>query len=587
MCLLFIQNFLNKIMKQSTALEILKSGANVFLTGSAGTGKTHLLNKYIDYLKERDIELAVTAPTGIAASHINGITIHSFFGIGIREDFNDYFFDSLMQKEYLFNRFKKLKVLIVDEISMVSPEIFGAMDKILRNFKNLHEPFGGVQLVLSGDFFQLPPVKKNSSNLRFAWQADAWREAGLKSCYLTEKFRQSDQSLINILDEIRSGEISEESQEIFRECYQKELNVDFKVTRLYTHNRDVDRINEEELKSLTGRSMFFQARKKGAKKDLEKIFNSSLVNEEIELKKKALVIFIKNNYEAGYINGTLGEVIDFDKNTGVPVVKIFSGRKIVVEHEEWKLENAKGEVKAIASQIPLRLAWALTIHKSQGMTLDAAEIDLSQTFETGQGYVALSRIKSTEGLRLMGLNDVALQVDKIILSVDKKIKQASDSYEAEFTEFSEEDKEKMFEDFIVRNGGTVNENDILKNKKQLKSKPQNLKSKENTLEVTKKLLAEKKSVLEIAEERGISESTIFEHIKKISKSDLDLDLSYLKPKKKILDVVFKAVKKIEKKKNKDDLLVDGTIKLRVIFDYLQEEVSYEDIKLALIFYYKK
>lgn len=575
-------------MKQEIAFEILKSGANVFLTGSAGTGKTYLLNQYIDYLKERDIELAITAPTGIAASHINGVTIHSFFGIGIRDRFDDYFIDSLMQKEYLFNRFKKLQVLIIDEISMVSPEIFIVMDKILRNFKNLHEPFGGVQIVLSGDFFQLPPVNKNVSSIKFAWQTEAWKEADLKSCYLTEKFRQSDEALINILDEIRRGEISEESMEIFRTCYKKELKADFKVTKLYTHNRDVDRINQQELAILPGQHMFFQARNKGAKKDIEKIFNSSLVSEELILKKKALVIFIKNNYEAGYINGTLGEIVDFDKTSGLPVVKIFSGKKIIAEHDDWKLENAKGEVKAVVSQIPLRLAWALTIHKSQGMTLDAAEIDLSQTFETGQGYVALSRIKSIDGLRLMGLNDVALRVDEVILNIDKRIKEASDKYESEFQSLSQKEKDAGVREFIILSGGTVNEEKIQTNKKQLKETAQdiNISTKEKTLEVTKKLLAKKKSVSKISEERGISESTIFEHIKKISKSDSDFDLSYLKPKKKILATVFKAVKQIEKKKNKDDLLADGTVKLRVIFDYLKEEISYDDIKMALIFYYR-
>lgn len=584
----FFIKLLNKIMKQETALEILKSGANVFLTGSAGTGKTYLLNQYINYLKERDIELAITAPTGIAASHIGGITIHSFFGVGIRENIDDYFLDSLMQKEYLFNRFKKLKVLIIDEISMVSPELFKSMDKILRNFKNLHQAFGGVQLVLSGDFFQLPPVSKSTSDLRFAWQVDAWREADLKSCYLTEKFRQSDETLINILDEIRSGQVSPESMEVFKTSYKKELKVDFKVTKLYTHNRDVDKINEQELALLPGQHIFFQARNKGAKKDLEKIFSTSLVSEELVLKKKALVIFIKNNYEAGYINGTLGQVIDFDKNTGLPVVRIFSGRKIVVEHEEWKLENAKGEIKAIARQIPLRLAWALTIHKSQGMTLDAAEIDLSQTFETGQGYVALSRIKSIEGLRLMGLNDVALKVDKIILSVDKKIKEASDSYEKKFAEFSQKDKEKMFKDFIIRNEGTVQEDKIKENKKKFKSKSQNINTstKEKTLEVTKKLLAKKKSIIEISKERGISENTVLDHIKKISKFWPDFELDYLKPKKKVLDRIFETTKKIEAENNKDNLLADGTVKLRVIFEALGEEIPYEDIKMALIFYYK-
>jgi len=427
-------------MKQTTALEMLKAGHNVFLTGSAGTGKTHLLNQYIDYLKERNITLAVTAPTGIAASHINGMTIHSFFGIGIRENVDEYFLDSLIQKEFLHKRLKKLKVLIIDEISMVSPQLFDSIDKILRAFKYSDEPFGGLQIVLSGDFFQLPPISQNTNNLRFAWQAEVWKKAGLKSCYLTEKFRQSDEALISVLDEIRSGTVSEKSMRILHSCRGEKLKNKPKVTKLYTHNKDVDRINQEELDLLKSSVKIFQSKNQGSKKNIEKIFNSSLVNEELSLKKQALVIFIKNNYEAGYINGTLGEVIDFDKTTAQPIVKLFSGRQIIVEPEDWKLEDSKGEVKAVVKQIPLRLAWALTIHKSQGMTLDAAEIDLSKTFETGQGYVALSRIKSIDGLRLLGINDIALQVDKVILNIDKKIKEASDRHENKFETLAKQEK---------------------------------------------------------------------------------------------------------------------------------------------------
>lgn len=149
-------------MNQEIAFGIFKTGRNIFLTGSAGTGKTYLLNQYIQYLQERDIQPTITAPTGIAASHIGGMTIHSFFGIGIKEWIDDYFLDCLLQKEYLYRRLRAMKVLIIDEISMVSPELFVSVDKILRAFKNSDKPFGGIQIILSGDFFQLPPVSKTA-----------------------------------------------------------------------------------------------------------------------------------------------------------------------------------------------------------------------------------------------------------------------------------------------------------------------------------------------------------------------------------------------------------------------------------------
>lgn len=572
-------------MKQEIAFGILKTGRNVFLTGSAGTGKTYLLNKYIKYLKERNISPAIVAPTGIAASHIKGMTIHSFFGIGIRENADDWFVDRLLQKEYLYNRLRKLKVLIIDEVSMVSPDLFFSMDKILRAFKLSDEPFGGVQVVLSGDFFQLPPVSRSVREIKFAWQTESWREADLKICYLQEKFRQSDGALINILDEIRSGQVSETSMEIFRSRYKKDLAGDFRAAKLYTHNVDVDRINFKELEALPDEMKNFDSWNKGSKKNIEKIFNSSLVVGELKLKKGALVIFIKNNYEAGYINGTLGEVINFEKASGAPIVRIFSGRKILAEPEEWRLEDDKGNVKAVVEQIPLRLAWALTIHKSQGMTLDAAEIDLSKTFEAGQGYVALSRIKSIEGLRLMGLNKIALQVDESVLNIDKKMREFSCLNAAKFKSFSEEEKSKMGEHFIVRCGGVIHEEEIKKNKRKLKKEESEIKisQKENTLEATKKLLAQKKRVAEISKERGISESTIFNHIQKISGISPDFDFSYLMPKGKILKAVSEAVLEIKKKNNQEDFLENGQMRLKAIFEILNEKVSYDDIKLSLIF----
>jgi ATP-dependent DNA helicase PIF1 len=572
-------------MKQETAFGILKAGRNVFLTGSAGTGKTYIINKYVQYLKERDVRPAIVAPTGIAASHINGVTIHSFFGIGIRENVDDYFLDNLLQKEYLYKRLNKIKVLIIDEISMVSPELFSSIDKILRAFLASDKPFGGVQIILSGDFFQLPPISRGVREKKFAWQSKSWEDVDLRFCYLEEKFRQSDNSLIDILEEIRSGAVSKKSIEILNSCYKKELLKKFKASKLYTHNIDVDRLNYEELSLLPGGVKIFQSIKKGSKKNIERIFNSSLVVEELKIKKGAVVIFIKNNYEAGYINGTLGRVINFNKITGSPIVEIFSGRKITAEPDEWGIENDRGEVKAVVKQIPLKLAWALTVHKSQGMTLDAAEIDLSKTFEAGQGYVALSRIKSLEGLRLMGLNDMALKVDELVLNIEQKNKKLSKLNTLKFQSFSEEEKNSMYDDFILKVGGTIKVNLIKKNKRKLKkeSGKMNIVQKEKTLDVTRKLLLKKKTIFEISEQRGVSENTIFKHVEKILQLWPEFDISYLKPNKTILTKVSKAVKEIKKNNKDDDFLKDGGIKLRSIFEDLREKVSYDEIKLALFF----
>ena len=436
-------------MKQETALNILKSGKNVFITGSAGTGKTYLLNKYIKYLKEEGIYPSVVAPTGISASHLKGQTIHSFFSLGIRDKIDDGYIEYLLDKRYLRKKFSEIKVLIIDEVSMVSPEIFSAMDLILQSFKGSIEPFGGVQVVISGDFFQLPPISKEPKEKRFAWQSESWRDLKLTSCYLEEKFRQEDDKLIRVLDDIRSGNITDVTYSILRSRYKKSLSPNFTPTKLYTHNFDVDRINNAELVKLKGKPKLFVFDSKGSERNVDKIFKSSLVLKELTLKKGAVVIFIKNDYEDGYVNGTTGVVERFDKKDNLPIVKISNGREIKVDYQEWSIENDSGEILATVSQIPLRLAWAITIHKSQGMTLSSAQIDLSKTFEVGQGYVALSRIRSLEGLKLMGINSNALRVDPLILKIDSKIKEASKKAEKEIEELiREEALEKEFEKHI-------------------------------------------------------------------------------------------------------------------------------------------
>ncbi|KKP69219.1 MAG: hypothetical protein UR66_C0001G0101 [Candidatus Moranbacteria bacterium GW2011_GWE1_35_17] len=578
-------------MKQDVALKILCSGENVFLTGSAGTGKTFVINKYIKYLKERRIEPAIVAPTGIAASHIGGKTIHSFFSIGIKEYIDDGYINWLTRQRFLGGRLRDLKVLIVDEISMVSPELFSSMDRILRAFKKSNEPFGGVQVILSGDFFQLPPISKERKEIKFVWQTNLWQNMGLKICYLEEKFRQDDEVLINILEEIRSGEVSEDSMDVFRSRYKKKLANNFNPTKLYTHNADVDKINEIELENLSGKSITFSATTKGSKKNIEKIFKSSLVAEEVKLKKEAIVIFIKNNYEKGYINGTLGKVVSFTEVGNHPIVEIFSGRKIVAEKDEWLLEDDKGDIKARVRQTPLRLAWALTIHKSQGMTLDAAEIDLSKTFEIGQGYVALSRIKSIQGLRLMGLNDIALKVDELVLEIDCEMKEISRLNSIEFRNLNEKELIETHQNFIVKCGGTIEEREIEENKKGIKKmakdEKKSFKSEQprgGTIEITKKMLRDKKTIAQIAKERGLAESTILSHLQEIKKLLPELDIEHLKPKAEILCLVLGKAKEIKNKKNPDDFSQDGQIRLRPIFEGLNEKISYEEIKLAMLFW---
>ena len=278
--------------------------------------------------------------------------------------------------------------------------------------------------------------------------ARSFAETGFEVCYLTKQYRQSDNTLNQVLNEIRSGNISEKSIQILKEASKTNVK-GLEPTKLYSHNLDVDTINDKHLSDLPGDLKYFKAKTTGDKKIVEVLKKSVLTKESLGLKVGAKVMFIKNNPEQGYINGTTGKVTGYSE-VGLPIVKIVSGESITVTPEKWSIEEDDGMALASYSQIPLRLAWAITVHKSQGMTLDAAEIDLSKTFEMGQGYVALSRLKELDKLLLHGFNTTALQVDGLAMKADKRFQELSQHAE---DDFDEEELVHEAKAFIKKCGG--------------------------------------------------------------------------------------------------------------------------------------
>ena len=568
-------------MKQTTALDILKTGENCFVTGSAGTGKSYLLNQYIHYLKERKITPTITAPTGIAASHLGGQTIHSFFGLGIRDQIDEGFLKSLRTKKHILKRFEKLKVLIIDEISMVSPEIFTAIDRILRAFIEPFAPFGGVQVVVCGDFFQLPPVSKEPREKRFAWQSPAWRELAFHSCYLDEKYRQDDPRLIQLLDEIRSGTLSDTSHTLLQERIDATLSLDYTPTKLYTHNVDVDGINKAELEKLSTPTYTFEAITKGSERDITKILGMSLLKEALTLKRDAVVIFIKNSQEGSYVNGTTGVVTGFDSNDGLPIVTLADHTRLKVTREEWVLEDEEGKRLATITQVPLRLAWAITIHKSQGMTLDSAQIDLSKTFEMGQGYVALSRVKNSQTLKLLGINEMALRVDPLIRTVDQRIQHASQ--QAQATLEAIEDLPRVQRSHIRELGGTNNTAQIARMRTSLNQKSSTT-PKPSSHQQTLALLPQHPTLTALAKARGLTTNTILTHLAKLKEADPTLDLEPFRPSPKHFKPILKAIEALKHDANHADYNEAGKLKLKSIYDKLEGKIGYEKIQLVMLFH---
>ncbi len=559
-------------MNQEKALAILKSGKSIFLTGSAGTGKTYVLNKYIKYLKERRVSVSITASTGIAATHLEGTTIHAWSGIGIKDSLSSRNLQDLRKKKYLKKNIDKSKVLIIDEISMLHKKQLDMVNEVLKYFKETEEAFGGIQLVLCGDFFQLPPIGSYSETNRdkFSFMSQSWLDANLSICYLTDQYRQTDNTLNQILNEIRTGNISQNSKEILS-SNKVILDVE-EPTKLYTHNVDVDRINIQHLNSIKGKKENYKATIKGNLKLAETVKRSIMAPEKLELKIGSKVMFVKNNHEKGYLNGSLGNVIRYDNN-GLPVVRLLNGYEITAEHEDWRIEDESGKMLVSFQQVPLRLAWAITVHKSQGMTLDAAEMDLSKTFEKGQGYVALSRVKSLSGLNLTGYNSIALEVDDLALKADKRFQELSI-----VAEYKNEEKalEKEAIQFIKKSGGITNLDEISENKRNIKKG--NKTKKKSTYLVTKQLIDEGYDLKKIAKERDLTMGTVSTHLIRISDLYPNTDLSRFKPDRKIIAKVKKARNEILKANPKEN-----KISLKPIFDKLNGELSYGDIKLALVF----
>jgi ATP-dependent DNA helicase PIF1 len=425
-------------MRQAQALQVMLSGDSVFLTGAPGAGKTYVLNQFIKRATKQGKTVAVTASTGIAATHIGGTTIHSWSGLGIRDSLREWDKDWLKSNARLKKRYNATDVLVIDEISMLHGARLDMVNEACKILRESDEPFGGLQLILVGDLFQLPPVTRGSDILDFAHTSAAWHELNPQICYITEQHRQSGDALLDLLEAMRAGQLEDAHVESLQARLGEKPGENEAVTRLYAHNIDVDTINTRHLAAIDSETKSYQMQTKGAAAKVEQLVKSVLAPEKLELKVGAEVMFVANNFQAGFVNGSRGRVTAF--SDALPMVELLSnGREIRVEPHSWALVEDDRK-KAEVSQLPLRLAWAITIHKSQGMSLDAAEIDLSKTFTPGMGYVALSRVRSLNGVYLSGVNQMALQLHPDIFEFDRHLQTASSAL-AQITDDVEEEVE--------------------------------------------------------------------------------------------------------------------------------------------------
>ena len=383
-------------------------GDNCFLTGAGGTGKSTQLRAFIkDLAVGHQRRVSITAPTGVAALNVGGMTIHRFCGMLIGpaagQSNEDYFAqlerDSRRSILAGFNRVRRCEVLVIDEVSMLPGRQLEFVEYLFRRLRRRDEPFGGCQVIATGDFLQLPPVRTSEAEpYDWAFQSPAWTAAHFRPFVLTQVRRQDEAAFVRALADFRVGRVWGDSARLLQSRVRS--NPPATMPRLFTHNIQVDKWNNFQLSELPGEESVLDAEQTGPDFQREYLVKNLLTPATLHLKPGALVMFTVNKATPGssepmFVNGQMGTVVEIERDA--VLVKPKDGDVIRVERFTWRYDQQDADSGSF-SQFPLRLAWAMTIHKAQGLTLDSAYLDIRAAREPGQAYVAVSRVRSLAGL---------------------------------------------------------------------------------------------------------------------------------------------------------------------------------------------
>lgn len=403
---------------QNLALKLLLEKGNVFLTGRAGTGKSTVLKAFLNNIPLNE-EVAVLASTGAAAVLVGGRTFHSFFGLGILEGGMSKTVERALRNPKLKKRLKETDTVIIDEISMLSGETLATAEEISRLARGNEQPWGNLRVIAVGDFAQLPPVTPGREAHDWAFRHEVWERTDFRPIALETIHRSPSQDWNQVLNRVREGVCDQ----LVRDALNNRLNQgehETEVTRLFGRRNEAENYNRHRLEELAGDATVYETEYSGDSLALEQIRRNCPVPEQLVLKIDALVMIRRNEANGLYVNGSLGHVRSMSKNT-IRVELLETGQTIELETVKFEQLNADGEVVAMAKNFPLNLAYGTTIHKSQGATLDAVRLRLAGLWESGQAYVALSRVRRPERLYLDSWDPKAIKADEEVLRFHSRI----------------------------------------------------------------------------------------------------------------------------------------------------------------------
>lgn len=398
---------------QIKALELLRGPNNIFLTGAAGCGKSFLLRYHLSGTK-----IPILASTGAAAILVGGRTFHSFFGLGIMEGGLEQTVERALKNRRLVNRLKKHSIVVIDEISMISGPTLQAAERITREVRGGHSPWGGMKIIVVGDFFQLPPVNPHASFREWAFLNPSWNQSEFHPARLSEPMRTTEPEYLQVLNKIRFGQCDQQVEDFLNSKVCTTPPDD--VTRLYPLRQMVEKHNLTKLNELTAPLKVFDTVYSGQPKDIERFKINSPILDQIQLKLGALVMIRQNDIEGKYVNGSVGHIRDIRPD--LLRIELLNGNNVFVERTSFTLLDAEGQPVVAATNFPISLAWAMTIHKAQGTTLDRSYIHLERIWEPGQAYVALSRVQSAQNLYLSTWSRSSIKVDPLVFEFDQKMK---------------------------------------------------------------------------------------------------------------------------------------------------------------------